>query len=201
MEIVLENISKRFIKSYIIQDFSQHFASGNVYGIQGSNGSGKSTLLKIISGAMVPSSGNVIFQINGQTIKSEKVYKYLSYYASGDEMIEEYTPKEVFDYVSKFSPQNTDYHNFINFVDLKKESNQFVDTFSSGMKQRLSLGLILNSKKPVLLFDEPLTYLDEERKNWFYSTLSKLKETNEKLVIIASNERSDFTLCDQIINI
>ena len=201
MEIVLENISKRFIKSYIIKGFSHHFTSGNVYGIQGSNGSGKSTLLKIISGAMVPSSGNLIFQVNGQTIGSDKVYNFLSYYASGDEMIEEFTPKEVFAYVSQFCPQNTDYQEFIDFVDLKAESNQYIDTFSSGMKQRLSLGLILNSKKPILLFDEPVTYLDEERKAWFYQAIAKIKATKEKLIIIASNERYDFKLCNHIIEI
>jgi ABC-2 type transport system ATP-binding protein len=201
MEIVLENISKRFIKSYVIKGFSHHFTSGKVYGIQGSNGSGKSTLLKIISGAMVPSSGEVLFQVNGQSIHNDKVYNYLSYYASGDELIEEYTPREVFSYTSKFNIQDTDYQEFIEFVDLKKESDQFIDTFSSGMKQRLSLGLVLNSNKPILLFDEPVTYLDEERKEWFYKALEDLKKAKDKMIIIASNERADFSLCDEIIKI
>ena len=201
MKIVLRDITKRFIKSNVLDHINYQFELGKVYGINGANGTGKSTLLKIISGAMVPSAGKLEYYLTDQEIADSEIYKYISYYASGDELIEEFSPREVFHHVKKYKTQKSKFQSFIKFVDLVKEADQLIETFSSGMKQRLALGLVLNSENPILLMDEPVTFLDEHKKSWFYEHLNLLKTKGEKLIIIASNEPDDFKLCDKIINI
>ena len=68
MQIQLQNISKRFGKTWIIKNFNQKFISGKSYAITGDNGSGKSTLLKIISGGLTPSLGGIIFSEGDEQI-------------------------------------------------------------------------------------------------------------------------------------
>ena len=53
------NITMQFGAKPLFENISAKFGGGNRYGLIGANGSGKSTLMKILSGALVPSSGNV----------------------------------------------------------------------------------------------------------------------------------------------
>ena len=58
------------------------------------------------------------------------------------------------------------------------------------MKQKLKLGLTLFTNKTCLILDEPTSNLDEKTKLWFKNVLDKNK--SGKVIIIASNEESDF---------
>ena len=53
------NITIQFGAKPLFEDVSVKFGDGNRYGLIGANGCGKSTLMKILSGELVPSSGNV----------------------------------------------------------------------------------------------------------------------------------------------
>ena len=56
MKIILDNISKKYNKKYVLKNFSYEFKN-KYYSITGSNGSGKTTLLNIILGYTSPNSG------------------------------------------------------------------------------------------------------------------------------------------------
>ena len=82
MKIVLRDITKRFIKSNVLDHINYQFELGKVYGINGANGTGKSTLLKIISGAMVPSAGKLEYYLTDQEIADSEIYFVCLYIAS-----------------------------------------------------------------------------------------------------------------------
>ena len=62
----LSNVSFRYLKKPIIQDVTFSFPTGQIIGLVGENGSGKSTLLKVLTGLLLPSSGEVL--LNGQSV-------------------------------------------------------------------------------------------------------------------------------------
>jgi Cu-processing system ATP-binding protein len=68
-----------------------------------------------------------------------------------------------------------------------------IETYSSGMHQRLQLALSLLSKTSLILYDEPTSFLDNDAKKWFYKLLSKFKK--DRTVIIASNDEGDLSEC------
>ncbi len=75
--------------------------------------------------------------------------------------------------------------------------DDLVKTFSSGMKQRLKFVFALMHTPDVLIFDEPTSNLDEEGKKVVYNIVCK--EGKERIVIIASNEKKDLELCNEVL--
>ena len=66
--LTIRNITKTYPGVTALDDFSMEFKQGEIHALLGENGAGKSTLIKIISGAIEPDSGSIIF--DGQEYKS-----------------------------------------------------------------------------------------------------------------------------------
>jgi len=201
MRIFLKDLGKRFINQWIFKDMNFQVVQGVPLAITGPNGSGKSTLLKIISGWMLPSKGSVSYQSDGEKIPPDEFYKYLDYVAPYIELVEELTLAEFIDFhfgYKRFQPDLT-VNEFFERINLENEKNKLLRYFSSGMKQRLKLGLGFFSRSPVLLIDEPTTNLDEKAKSWYLEHIAK--QVHNKLIIIASNEKEDISFIKNVISI
>lgn len=200
MLLSLKNISKKYRREWIFKNISYDFLFGNIYGLSGYNGSGKSTLLKIISGQLIPSKGEVQIIKQDQELEKENFFREFNYIAPYVDLIEEYTIDELIQFLIKTGIISKDYNlnSFLNYTELKNTDDKFIKDFSSGMKQKLKLGIGLLSTRPILILDEPTTNLDQKAKEWFYQ---KLIEQKEKLILIASNEKSDLANCSTILSI
>lgn len=200
MEIALENLSKKYHREWIFKNINTKLISGKSYAITGPNGSGKSTFIQVIAGALIPSSGNIIYQ-NGQNIPVEDVYQHLSFASPYLELIEEFTLTEFLQFHFKFKSIKTgmDINDIIEVTYLNDARNKYIKNFSSGMKQRLKLALCFFAETPIILLDEPTSNLDEKGINWYKDHIQN--NTSNKLVIIASNQKEEYTHCNSIINI
>lgn len=200
-EIYLDRISKRYGYHWIIKDIEARFVSGLTYGIAGSNGSGKSTLIKMISGFLTPTNGKIDYLIENKHINVEAIFPYLALTAPYTDLINEYTLSEMFDFHCKFKKLRhpVSYREFEDKINLSGQKNKTLHHFSSGMKQKIQLGLSVLSDTPILLLDEPTSFLDNNAKAWFTQLLSD--NSNDKIIIIASNDTYDLDLCSDIINL
>ncbi|MBU2045958.1 MAG: ATP-binding cassette domain-containing protein, partial [Bacteroidetes bacterium] len=171
MKIILEQISRRFNREWIFKNIDYSFDAGKSYAILGINGSGKSTLLQVISGSLSPSSGQLIYQLEGKEIPVEQVFKHLSIAAPYLELIEEFTLFEILDFHSQFKVRLNNLANeqLIKLLDMENSATKQIKYFSSGMKQRVKLVLALCSDTPILLLDEPTSNLDEQGIEWYIS--------------------------------
>ena len=196
MEILVQNLSKKFRQEFVIRQFSFTFFSGNSYAITGPNGSGKSTLLQLIAQFTLPNTGTV--EMSG--VDPEFVYSQLTYAAPYVELIEEYTLSEHLEILLKnnYLPASITLDILENFIDLQPGKFKLIKNYSSGMRQKIKLGFALLSDRPVLLLDEPTTNFDEQAKNWFFN---RLEQQRHKLIIIASNEAREIEFCQKKIAI
>lgn len=201
MRVTLENVSKRYRYQWVIRNANIAFEPNTITGLQGPNGSGKSTLMKIISGFLSPTSGLVSYFINGQAVNSSEVYKAVSFVAPYTELIREFSLKEQFDFHFSFKKQliSGGYNDFLEFLNLQVEADKIIDSYSSGMNQRLQLALALWSDNPILLLDEPTAYLDDVARKWFYKNL--LEKSEGRTIIIASNDKKDFEVTHKMLDI
>jgi ABC-type multidrug transport system ATPase subunit len=87
----------------------------------------------------------------------------------------------------------------LQIVQLEKATNKQIRYFSSGMKQRLKLAQAFLSNTPVLLLDEPTTNLDADGTALYHSLIANY--TDQRLVIISSNDRQEYSFCDEVIAI
>ena len=200
MEITLNNLSKKYHHEWIFKNLNKKFTSGNSYAIVGPNGSGKSTLVQVISGALLPSSGEITYK-GTNNISPDDIYKYLSFASPYLELIEEFTLTEFLQFHFKFKPIQSGLmtDDLIHEMYLDKAKNKYIKNFSSGMKQRLKLGLCFFAETPIILLDEPTSNLDQKGTEW-YKSLVKLTSP-EKIVIIASNQPAEYEHCNEIIDI
>jgi ABC-type multidrug transport system ATPase subunit len=196
MEILVQNLSKKFRQEFVIRQFNYTFLSGNSYAITGPNGSGKSTLLQLIAQFTLPNTGTV--EMSG--IDPEFVYSQLTYAAPYVELIEEYTLSEHLEILQKnnYLPASITLDILEDFIDLQPGKFKLIKNYSSGMRQKIKLGFALLSDRPVLLLDEPTTNFDEQAKNWFFN---RLEQQRHKLIIIASNEAREIEFCQEKIAI
>ena len=204
MKITLENTGKKYNREWIFRNLSLEINTPSSYVISGSNGSGKSTLLKIISGFETPSEGKIFFRNEKvkHFIPIESVYKSVSFAAPYIDIFEEYTIQELFKFYTKLKPlkQGIKYDDFLSIIELEKAKNKPIKNFSSGMKQRVKLGLAILSDTPILLLDEPTSNLDSNAIKWYQNLVKQNLE--DRVVFVASNNLKDESFfCENKINI
>lgn len=195
-KLTLENLTKSFGRRLIFKNINEVFNSGNIYGFAGSNGSGKSTLAKIVAGIISPTSGKVIHSINGKIINSDNIHEHLGFVSPYLVLYDEFTAEENIVHSLKIrglaiDQERINFH-FNNF-NLYDRKNDLLKGYSSGMKQRVKFIFALAHNPSILIFDEPTSNLDANGKDTVYRIVET--ESKNKLVILASNEESDLSLC------
>jgi ABC-type multidrug transport system ATPase subunit len=202
MEILLNNVSKRFRYDWVFKNINIQFQEPYRYVLLGPNGSGKSTLMRILAGQLTPSKGTIAFQHAGKAVALDNIYRYVSYAAPYIELIEEFTLVEILDFHQKFKPFYKDLttKRVVELLAMEKSQNKEIRFFSSGMKQRLKLALAICSDTPLLFLDEPTTNLDNQGASWYKELL--LKYSQNRLLIIATNVPQDYEfVCDTTLQI
>ncbi len=200
MKILAEHVEKKFRQELVINNFNYTFEAGNSYALTGPNGSGKSTLLKILSQYSLPTQGTIEFIQNELTIPSDEAFRYTCFAAPYTELIEEFSPFELIDFLRKshFLPEQFDIEAFEAYAELKTSRTKLIKNFSSGMRQKVKLSLAMASQRPILFLDEPTSNLDGNAKAWFEKTL---KTQQNKLIILASNEPEEIKQCNHTLSI
>jgi len=202
MEIILKNVGKKFVYDWVFRKIDFKLNNNEIYAIIGPNGSGKSTFLQVLSGMQPSTEGEIIYKEKDKIITSDKIFKYVTFAAPYLELIEEMTLTELLNFHLQFKnfSSNISVSDFIDIIRLPKAKNKTINFFSSGMKQRLKLGLALYSDCPFLILDEPSSNLDKEGFEWYKEEI--IKNSFNRLVLIASNQAQEYDfLTENIIKI
>lgn len=201
IEIKLENVGKKFSSQWIFRDVNFSFESSKIYSITGQNGSGKSTFLSLLSAYNSVSEGIILYLLDNKIVPNDTIATYISTVAPYIELIEEFTLSEIIDFHFRFNTfiENQNKESLIDFIQLSTSKKKNVGQFSSGMKQRLKLGLALFSNKPIVLLDEPTVNLDSQGIEWYKNQIVPLFK--DKLIIISSNQAYEYDFADVIIDI
>ena len=201
LKLSLQDVSKAYINQWIIKDYSLEWEQGQSYAITGPNGAGKSTLTALLMGLTLPTKGTVEYTLDGKKLDPEYWYQYLTLAAPYQELIEEYTLQELLQFHFQFKkPVNgMKPKEIMEAMYLEDARNKQVRFFSSGMKQRLKLGLAFFSESHALFLDEPTSNLDERAKGWYHDQLKKVSKN--RLLVIASNEPEEYKMCHQSVTL
>ncbi|MEO6302353.1 MAG: ABC transporter ATP-binding protein [Bacteroidia bacterium] len=202
LSVQLNHLSKKFNKEWIFKDLSYTINAGDKVVILGGNGSGKSTLLQVISGFITENEGEVIYKLNDKVVPIDKIKNYISFASPYIHLVEEFTLTEMIDHTKIFKPfvKDLSTQQIIELLDLEKAKNKLIKQFSSGMKQRLKLGVAILCDTPLLLLDEPVSNLDAKAIDWYKNLIKNYSQN--RTVIVASNAIQDeFFICDKQLNV
>ena len=179
VEIVVENVTMRFrrakdeassLKELLVRklrgehrcemftaldNISFCVEKGEVVGIIGTNGSGKSTLLKIISGAMIPTRGQVL--VDRRKVQLLTLGTGFDPELTGRENV--YLNGAMIGYTKKYIDEK--FEDIVRFAELEGFMEEKVRNYSSGMVSRLGFAIATARDTPeILILDEVLSVGD-----------------------------------------
>lgn len=201
MLIELRDVGKRFNREWIFRHLDATFRSGSSYAVVGPNGSGKSTLLQLVAGATLVSEGAVTYSLSGSNVEPDSFYRYVNMAAPYLELIEDFTLSELVEFHVQFKPLSAHQNvsEFIHEIGLEASAHKFVRNFSSGMKQRVKLGLCFFTQASLLILDEPTANLDATGQAWYQQLVERF--AHDKILIVGSNDPQEYRFCTEVIDI
>ncbi|MCF8258338.1 MAG: ATP-binding cassette domain-containing protein [Flavobacteriales bacterium] len=198
--IALADVGKRFNRDWIFRHVSHTFRQDAHTVIVGANGSGKSTLLQVILGSLVTSEGTVSYDVSGKQHAVEDGLGLFSMATPYLELIEEYTLREMLAFHGSLRPfrGGLTHGQIIASLYLEEAADRPIRYYSSGMRQRVKLGLALLSDTPFVLLDEPTANLDRKAMDWYADLVTG--NMGGRTVIVCSNaqEQEHFFCTDRI---
>jgi energy-coupling factor transport system ATP-binding protein len=186
----LNQISCRFrgpSAGFFLEQLNLH--PGDRLGITGSNGCGKSTLLAACAGARKPDDGEVV-------LSGRHLYRRQSLDLDhGLAMLAPQFPEYLFtrETVAReiaIDPALKSFscEDFLLELGLSSDlAQRNPHSLSSGQRRRLALGMVLFSKRPLLLLDEPTAALDRQGRGRVLELLAELP--SDMALILASHDR------------
>ncbi len=196
ISISLNKVSKKYINEWIFKDLSYTINSGDKLVVLGSNGSGKSTFLQLAASYLIPTKGEIAWQNGSERIADDEIYKKLSMASPYMELIEDFTLTELVEHQMVFKPFINDLsaREVIIALQLEQHADKFIKNYSSGMRQRVKLGLAILADCPVLLLDEPCTNLDAKAIEW-YQNIIKQYALDKTIVVCSNTVKEEYSFC------
>jgi iron complex transport system ATP-binding protein len=200
MLIEIKNLSFSYNHKPILHNISVEINEGEQWAIIGKNGAGKSTLIKCLAGLEKTTSGSIFLANNKiESYTPKDIAKLISYVpqVSGRNL-----PFTVFDYVMMGRFPYQGFMAIPTALDKKIviESMQLTDTeefalrkmntLSGGELQRVFLAGAVAQKTPIMLLDEPTSFLDPFHQQLIIKTLEKIHQEFHTTIIAVTHDIS-----------
>ena len=200
MQITAEQIGKKYRKEWIFRRVDLTLTAGTSYTFVGPNGSGKSTLLQLLAGSLPSTEGTLTYSLNGKTLDPDGWFRQVSLAAPYLELVEELTLDELLAFHQTFKPFKTGLTPDLiaDRLLLSHARHKQIKYYSSGMKQRVKLGLAFFSDSPVVILDEPTANLDRQGAAWYHEQVRQL--ASDQLLLIGSNVPDEYDFCEHVLD-
>ncbi len=188
-----------------VDNISFTVKKGEILGFLGPNGAGKTTTLNMLSTLLRPTSGTAT--VNGYDILSEPdaVRRSIGYVFQDTTLDVELTGRENLDFHGRLygldkGIRQKRIQEVLELVQLTDRANNFVKTYSGGMKRRLEIARGLLHHPEVLFLDEPTLGLDPQTRRSIWEHILRLNQEKEVTIILTTHytEEADY-LCKNIL--
>jgi ABC-2 type transport system ATP-binding protein len=163
--ISINGLIKNYDSVLAVDGLDLNVPTGELFGFLGPNGAGKTTTIKMLVGLLKPTSGTI--HIDGVDLKKDplQVKKIIGYIPDRPFLYNKLTGWEYLEFVADlYSMDPKTAHekaeNFLTFFDLQDFSDELIEGYSHGMKQKLIISGALIHDPKVVIVDEPLVGLD-----------------------------------------
>jgi len=200
--IQLENVTKLYDDTIVVDRLNLQIDSGEIVGIIGHNGAGKSTTLKMIAGLVEPTSGRV--QVMGHDMQKEsiKVKQRIGYLPEESSLYEAMTARQYLLFFSELyqMPRLKALKRIDQLLDSLglADKDKLTGEFSKGMKRKTAIARTLLHDPDLLILDEPNSGLDPLTSFFIINYLKTLKREGKTIILSAHNLFHVETICDRV---
>lgn len=191
-----------------IDGLSADFEPGNVYAVLGKNGCGKSTLLKACADILTPKSGEIL--LNGKNLREfnplqrARTISYLSQHRNTPNIsVERLVMHGRHPHMSNLKQaSDTDRQKIdevMRLMSVDGFKHEPLGALSGGERQRVYIAMLLAQDTPVMLLDEPTTYMDIARQLSFLEYMRELKRGGKLIIAVLHDITHALDISDKIL--
>ena len=200
----LQRITKDYRKFRALDDVSLVIGSG-ITGLLGPNGAGKSTLIKVMLGLVRCTAGSGLFLGHDVRRDARAIRARVGYMPEDDSFIFGLSGVEMVRFAARLSGLPSiealrRAHEILDFCGVEQERYRNVETYSTGMRQKLKFAQSIVHDPDFLILDEPTSGLDPEERQLLLRRVRRLSERAGKAVLISTHILPDVQqICDQVV--
>ena len=197
--ISIEDVSRHYGRRRALSHVSLTLARGDLVALLGPNGAGKSTLLSLLATLIMPSSG--VVRYGGHTVADGGIAlrRQVGLLSHDLQLYSELTARENLEFFGALYSLDDSVRcasEALERAGLDSRSDDLVESFSRGMRQRLALERTLLHRPRLVLLDEPFTGLDERSARALVERLRTI-QVEQRIVILATH---DLELVDGLVD-
>jgi ABC-2 type transport system ATP-binding protein len=197
-------LTKMFGDFTAVDHVSFQVQKGEIFGLLGPNGAGKSTLIRMLATLSLPTEGAAV--VAGFDVRKEgnKVREHIGLVSEKLIMYDELTARENLTLFGKLYdiPNNAldkRISKLLDFVRMTQWADHRIDTFSTGMKQRINVIRALVNQPRILFLDEPTLGLDPQSTAEIRELVRRINIENRTTIILTTHMMTEADmLCDRI---
>lgn len=186
--LVIKELRKHFGKTWALKNLNIELDPGEIFVLLGPNGAGKTTTLKLIAGLFHPTHGNIYIKgidLSKEPLKAKRLTGYIS-----DEpfIYNKLTGREFINFIAGIYDINKDQYEsrmdaLFKKLDIGEWIDDFSETYSHGMKQKVIMCQLFLHNPDLILIDEPLVGLDPKSSKSVREIFLELKAQGKTLFI------------------
>jgi len=201
--IKTQGLKKRYGKFTAVKGVDLEVRKGEVFGFLGPNGAGKTTTMKMVAGLLKPSEGTV--WIDGVDTRTDPVAakRIIGYIPDRPYLYERLTGREYLGFVggvygmedAEIAPRAVE---LLNLYGLSNFGDELVESYSHGMKQRLTLAAALLHHPRLLIIDEPMVGLDPAGAKLIKQVFRQFADDGKTVFVSTHTLEVAEAICDRV---
>jgi ABC-2 type transport system ATP-binding protein len=201
--VELRDVTKRYNEIVAVNNMNLTISSGEIFALLGPNGSGKSTTLKMLLGLIQPTTG--LINVLGLDVQKDPVAvkQQVGYVPESPNIYEFLTGIEYLDFIGDIysmpaSEKQQRITEYLKALQLDGREGDMINSYSDGMKKKISLISAFLHKPKLLILDEPINTLDPRSARIVKDFLHELKAQGVTTILSTHVLEIAEAVCDRI---
>ena len=199
--IEINTLTKKYTNTIALDNVSFSIPQGSIFGFLGPNGAGKTTLIRILTGIIIPDSGQVL--INEQPLSKLSV-KRIGYLPEERGLYKKMKVGEQAVYLAVLKGLTSQeaekkLKQWFEKLDISDWWNKTVETLSKGMQQKIQFIISAIHQPDVLILDEPFSGLDPINREVLGNEILELNKSGMTIILSTHDMNSVEQFCDQVV--
>jgi ABC-2 type transport system ATP-binding protein len=199
--ININYISKKYNTTIALDNVNFTIPQGSIFGFLGPNGAGKTTLIRILTGIIIPDSGQVLIY---EKLMNRLSMKKIGYLPEERGLYKKMKVGEQAVYLAVLkglTPQKAEkrIRQWFEKLDISDWWNKKVETLSKGMQQKIQFIISAIHQPDVLILDEPFSGLDPVNRDVLGNEIIELNKAGTTIILSTHDMNSVEQFCDRVI--
>ncbi len=201
--IKLKGLTKRYGNLVAVDNLNLLIPKGEIFGFIGPNGAGKTTTINMIGGILAPTSGTVMICGINMESDPEKAKRKIGFIPERPYLYEKLTGMEFLKFIADLYGVGEDVfliksQEKLEMFFLSDWSDDLIESYSHGMKQRLVMAAALVHDPEVIIVDEPMVGLDPLAIKMVKNLFRNLAKQGTTIFISTHTLKVAEDICDRI---